>query len=93
MPQERIQLNLRLDGQRDFSSAIKTAAEERGISVNSFVLNAIKKDLGWEISEHTTASAIPQLDAILEAVQTRLVPVLDTMIDDKVNQRLGEALA
>lgn len=93
MPQERIQLNLRLDGQRDFYEAIKTAADERGISINALVINALKKDLGWEIEEHTTASTIPPLDAILEAVKAQLVPMLDSMIDEKVDQRLGESPA
>jgi uncharacterized protein (DUF1778 family) len=58
--QERIQLNLRLDGHKELYEALKVAASDQDTSVNQFVINALKAALGWK------ATPSPQKVGVLE---------------------------
>jgi uncharacterized protein (DUF1778 family) len=58
--QERIQLNLRLDGHKELYEALKVAASDQDTSVNQFVINALKAALGWK------ATLSPQKVGVLE---------------------------
>jgi len=58
--QERIQLNLRLDGHKELYEALKVAASDQDTSVNQFVINALKAALGWK------AAPSPQQVGVLE---------------------------
>ena len=70
-PKERIQLNLRLDGHKDLYGAVKAAAAEQNTSVNQFVINALKKALGWEI-ESAESPKTEVLESRLAALESRL---------------------
>jgi uncharacterized protein (DUF1778 family) len=74
---ERIQLNLRLDGNKDLYEAIKVEAARQGTSVNSFVINALEAALNWQ--DECPATAV-SLDAVLEVVEKRL----DALLDEKL---------
>jgi len=74
---ERIQLNLRMDGQKDLLEAIKSAAETEGTSVNAWVVGTLKAALGLE----TKKAASPVADGGLEAA---IVPVLDKLLADRL---------
>jgi uncharacterized protein (DUF1778 family) len=74
---ERIQLNIRLDGERELVKRIKLAAAQQSISVNTFVINAIKKDLGLFPLEETT----------IEKLKIQLAQ----MMDEKLSERLGKS--
>jgi hypothetical protein len=73
---ERIQLNLRLDGQKDLLEAIKSAAEAEGTSVNAWVVSTLKAALGVE-----TSAASPVVAGGLEAA---IAPVLDKLLADRL---------
>ena len=80
---ERLQLNIRLDGQGDLLEAIKEKAKSQGLSVNQFVVDALKLALGW-IQDRT---------AIVEETLTdgKLTSLINTMLDEKltkINERL-----
>ena len=80
---ERLQLNIRLDGQADLLEAIKEKAKSQGLSVNQFVVDALKLALGW-IQDRT---------AIVEETLTdaKLASLINTMLDEKltkINERL-----
>lgn len=81
---ERVQLNLRLDGQKELYEAVKAEATRQNTSVNSFVINALKAALGWETENQANQVVNPNVEAILDAVDSRL----DEIIDKKVNERL-----
>lgn len=90
---ERLQLNLRLDGQKELYEAVKDAAARQDTSVNTFVINALKAALGWEMTNHTTDTPTPTLEAILEAVKKELDAILDNKLDAKLAERLGKLKA
>jgi uncharacterized protein (DUF1778 family) len=64
--QERIQLNLRLDGHKELYEAVKAAASEQDTSVNQFVINALRTVLGWEIPSLERTEALERRLASLE---------------------------
>ena len=87
---ERIQLNLRLDGHRELLNAVKSEAEMAGISVNAFVLKALKIAVGQ--AESVVSSPISPPTNLEEV----LTPMLDKMLADKfavIEERLGKSRA
>ena len=82
---ERIQLNLRLDGNRELFEAVKAEAARLDTSVNSFVINALKTVLEWQDLE-SSAQSTPSVETIIEA----LMPRLDNMLEEKLNKKLEE---
>ena len=48
--QERVQLNLRLDGRKELLEAIKEAAEAADLSVNSWAIKAFESVAVWTVS-------------------------------------------
>jgi hypothetical protein len=89
---ERIQLNLRLDGHKDLYEAVKDAAARQNASVNAFVINALKAAVGWETTNHTTDTSIPNVEAIVEAVKKELDSTLDTALDTRRDATLDTRL-
>ena len=87
---ERIQLNLRLDGHRELLNAVKLEAEAAGISVNAFVLNALKIAVGQTETETPIPIAPPT------NLEETLAPALDKLLADKfaaIEERLGKLRA
>jgi hypothetical protein len=73
---ERIQLNLRMDGQKDLLEAIKSAAEAEGTSVNAWVVGTLKAALGME-----TKAAPP---VAFGGLEDAIAPVLDKLLADRL---------
>ncbi|WP_193200920.1 hypothetical protein [Nostoc sp. MG11] len=86
---ERLQLNLRLDGYRELYEAVKAEAARQNTSVNSFVINALKSSVGWQQEEPPSNQSPLSLEVILEAVESRL----DNILDEKIQEKLGELAA
>ncbi|MEG4287292.1 toxin-antitoxin system HicB family antitoxin [Microcoleus sp. A006_D1] len=94
---ERIQLNLRLDGNRELMDAIKAEASTAGISVNAWVVRTLQSAIG----KTPIAIPTPELDKTLDntldnTIEQKLVPVLDKMLADKfaaIEERLGKLRA
>lgn len=95
---ERIQLNLRLDGQRELYDQIKLAATRQGTSINAFVVNALKAALGMPNEESQSQTDASSLETIVERVKSELVATLDGMLAQKLAavegqiEELGERL-
>lgn len=85
---ERLQLNLRFDKYKDLYEAIKAEAKQQNISVNQFVVDALKKTLGQE-TENISSSpkALKELERQLEE---RLVHRLVDLVDEKIEQVLAK---
>ncbi|MBW4597802.1 MAG: hypothetical protein KME46_34085 [Brasilonema angustatum HA4187-MV1] len=81
---ERIQLNLRFDGHKELYEAVKTEAARQKTSINSFVVDALKAALGWELEESSSQSTRLPLEAILAAARDELVPELDTLVQQAI---------
>ena len=82
---DRVQLNLRLDGQRELLDAAKQASENEGKSLNQWVIDLIKVGLGIPPEE--------RLDNLLaEQLENKLVDKVDKIVDQKIDARLDFAL-
>ena len=79
---ERLQLNVRMDGQRDLYEALRDAAQRQGLSINQFVLGAIRAAVGMEAPQANDATKA--LAADLALVKERLA---------QVEAELGESVA
>lgn len=86
---DRIQLNLRFDRYKDLYEAVKAKAKEQDVSINEFVVNALKVALGWE----TRASAIYQRGEALEVLEARLEERLAVRLAEIVDERVEQAIA
>lgn len=84
---DRLQLNLRLDKYKDLYEAIKAEAKQQNISVNQFVVDALKKTLGQEIESISSPEALKELERRLEE---RLVHRLVDLVDEKIEQVLAK---
>lgn len=84
---ERIQLNLRFDKHKDLYEAIKAEAKEQDISINQFVVNALKRTLGQDPESTSSPEALLELEGRLEE---RLVRRLATLVDEKIEQVLAK---
>ena len=82
---ERIQLNLRFDKHKDLYEAIKAEAKEQDISINQFVVNALKRTLGRETESTSSPEALSELE---ERLEERLVRRLVELVDEKIEQVL-----
>ncbi len=72
--QERIQLNLRLDGHKEMYEALKVAASDQDTSVNQFVINALKAALGWKTAP--SPQNVGVLESRLASLEERLAVVV-----------------
>lgn len=92
---ERIQLNLRLDGYRELLDTVKASAEAAGISVNSFVIRALKSAVGQPADARQTIAS--QTTAVMPAnLEETLFPMLDKLLGDRfavIEERLGKLRA
>jgi hypothetical protein len=70
--QERVQLNLRLDGRKELLEAIKEAAEAADLSVNSWAIKAFESALGLSSSPRLAATPSTALEDRLAALEERL---------------------
>jgi len=84
---ERLQLNLRFDKYKDLYEAIKAEAKQQNISVNQFVVDALKKTLGQETESISSPKALKELERQLEE---RLVHRLVDLVDEKIEQVLAK---
>lgn len=84
---ERIQLNLRFDKHKDLYEAIKAEAKEQNISINQFVVNALKRTLGRDTESTLSPKALSELEVRLEE---RLVRRLVDIVDEKIEQVLAK---
>lgn len=84
---ERIQLNLRFDKHKDLYEAIKAEAKEQNISINQFVVNALKRTLGQAPESISSPEALSELEGRLEE---RLVRRLVDIVDQKIEQALAK---
>ncbi len=84
---ERIQLNLRFDKYKDLYEAIKAEAKKQDISVNQFVVDALKRTLGQETESIGSPEALKKLEVQLEE---RLVRRLVDLVDEKIEQVLAK---
>jgi hypothetical protein len=78
---DRCQLNLRLDGRRDFLETIKEVAAAEGLSVNAWVIRTLEQAVA---NPTLKSEAIPQTLAI-EEIET----MLDTILDNKLAAKLA----
>lgn len=83
---DRLQLNLRLDKHKDLYEAIKAEAKEQNISINQFVVNALKRTLGQETESTLSPEALSELE---ERLEERLVRRLVEIVDQKIEQALA----
>ena len=84
---ERLQLNLRFDKYKDLYEAIKAEAKQQNISVNQFVVDALKKTLGQETESISSPEALKELERRLEE---KLVHRLVDLVDEKIEQVLAK---
>lgn len=90
---ERLQLNLRFDKYKDLYESIKAEAKQQDISVNQFVVDALKRTLGQETESISSLDALKELERRLEE---RLVDLVDEKIEQvlaKQETDLGEMVA
>lgn len=73
---ERVQLNLRFDGRKDLLEAIKEAADDSGLSVNAWAIQAFEAALGLSSASppkrKTAAVLMPKLESRMEELEQRL---------------------
>jgi hypothetical protein len=89
---KRLQLNLRLDGREDLLEAIKTTAETKGLSVNSWVVGLLESATGMEPAN--TAPTGGDLEAAVTSVLDKLLA--DKLVNIKSELKaelLGESAA
>ncbi len=84
---ERLQLNLRFDKYKDLYESIKAEAKQQDISVNQFVVDALKRTLGQETESVGSLEALKELERRLEE---RLVHRLVDLVDEKIGQVLAK---
>lgn len=84
---ERLQLNLRFDKYKDLYESIKAEAKQQDISVNQFVVDALKRTLGQETESISSLDALKELERRLEE---RLVHRLVDLVDEKIEQVLAK---
>lgn len=84
---DRLQLNLRFDKYKDLYESIKAEAKQQNISVNQFVVDALKKTLGQETESIGSPEALKKLEVQLEE---RLVRRLVDLVDEKIEQVLAK---
>ena len=84
---ERIQLNLRFDKHKDLYEALKAEAKEQNISLNQFIVNALKRTLGRDTESTSSPEALSELEGRLEE---RLVGRLVVLLDEKIEQVLAK---
>ena len=84
---ERLQLNLRFDKYKDLYEAIKAEAKQQNISVNQFVVDALKRTLGQKTESISSPEALKELEKRLEE---RLVHRLVDLVDEKIEQLLAK---
>jgi len=84
---ERLQLNLRFDKYKDLYESIKAEAKEQDISINQFVVDALKRTLGQETQSISSQDALTELEGRLEE---RLVSRLVDLVDEKIAQVLAK---
>lgn len=88
---ERLQLNLRFDKYKDLYEAIKAEAKQQNISVNQFVVDALKRTLGQETESFGSLDALKELEKRLEEkIEEKLVHRLVDLVDEKIGQVLAE---
>ena len=86
---DRVQLNLRLDGRRDLLETIKEVAAAEGLSVNAWVLKTLEQVANTPHSAPTEqAQEIPTASTVSD-----LEPVLDTLLDSKLDSLLAAKMA
>ncbi len=80
---DRIQFNVRLDKYPELYEAIKSRAEEQGLTHNEFAVRAFQQALGWEV-EHRSPVLRAELEEMLAAI---LAPMQQRL--EELEQRLG----
>lgn len=91
--QKRLQLNLRMDGQNELLEAVRQAAEAQGVSINQFVLNALRTAVGRETIHRTTPLNSDALESLRRELEGTLEQRLAELLDKKLDERLGEPIA
>jgi hypothetical protein len=91
---DRVQLNLRLDGRRDLLETIKEVAAAEGLSVNAWVLRVLEQATNSPGYDFITApiaksETIPAPAPAIPDIE----PVLDTMLDKKLDALLAAKFA
>ncbi|MEG3910804.1 hypothetical protein QT979_23070 [Microcoleus sp. w2-18bC1] len=84
---KRLQLNLRLDGREDLLEAIKTTAETKGLSVNSWVVGLLESATGMEPANTAPTGG---------DLESTIAPLLDKLLAEKLasfEERLGKLSA
>jgi hypothetical protein len=84
----RLQLNLRLDGRQDLLETIKEIASAEGLSVNAWVIRALEAATGLTDS---TVSSIGQ--GVKEPVALDIESMVDTLLDKKLDSLVATKLA
>jgi hypothetical protein len=82
----RIQFNIRLDKYPELYEAIRSKAEQEGLSLNDFAVQAFQQALGWEIEQQTFSRS--ELEKMLVKM---LAPMQQRL--EELEQRLGESKA
>lgn len=86
---DRVQLNLRLDGRRDLLETIKEVAAAEGLSVNAWVV----KTLEQATSTPSSAPTVQAQEILATPTASDIEPVLDTLLDNKLDTLLAAKLA
>jgi hypothetical protein len=90
---KRLQLNLRMDGHWELLEAVKEAAQAQDISVNQFVINALRASVGWGTANRADLPSSDALESLRRELEGTLAQRLAEMVDRKLDERLGEPVA
>lgn len=82
----RIQFNIRLDKYPELYEAIRSKAEQEGLSLNDFAVQAFQQALGWESEQQTFSRSE------LEKMLARMLAPMQQRLEE-LEQRLGESKA
>lgn len=82
----RIQFNIRLDKYPDLYEAIRSKAQQEGLSLNDFAVQTFQQALGWEVERQTFSRG--ELEEILAKM---LAPMQQRL--EELERQVGESKA
>jgi hypothetical protein len=85
---DRIQFNVRLDKHPALYEALKSKAQEEGVTLNELAIHAFQQALGWEV-EHNPAPV--RRTEIEEMLAKMLAPINQRM--EELERQVGECKA
>lgn len=80
----RIQFNIRLDKYPELYEAIRCKAEQEGLSLNDFAVQAFQQALGWEVEQQ------PFSQSKLEEMLAKMLAPMQQRLE-KLERQVGES--